>query len=108
VERPNYQANDVVGLGGSGTCGIVGLRTPWEERQLPDDKAADMPQTITTTSSGSASLSLCSPEIKAELLNFFSHSDAPYAMKRKPKEWAKLQVQLKRLKLAGPLEATRR
>jgi len=29
-------------------------------------------------------------------------------MKRKPKEWAKLQAQLKRLKLAGPLEATRR
>lgn len=49
-----------------------------------------------------------SPEIETELLNFFSHSDAPYAMKRKPKEWAKLQAQLKRLKLAGPLEATRR
>ena len=49
-----------------------------------------------------------SPEIETELLNFFSHSDAPYAMKRKPKEWAKLQDQLKRLKLAGPLEAIRR
>ena len=49
-----------------------------------------------------------SPEIETELLNFFSHSDAAYAVKRKPKEWAKLQAQLKRLKLAGPLEATRR
>jgi hypothetical protein len=49
-----------------------------------------------------------SPEIATELLNYFSHSDAPYAMKRKPKEWAKLQVQLKRLQLAGSLEATRR
>ncbi|HEX8800898.1 MAG TPA: hypothetical protein VF772_19915 [Terriglobales bacterium] len=49
-----------------------------------------------------------SPEIETELLNFFSHSDAPYTIKRKPKEWAKLQAQLKRLKLAGPLEATRR
>ena len=49
-----------------------------------------------------------SPEIETELLNFFSHSDAAYAMKRKPKEWAKLQAQLRRLKLAGPLEATRR
>jgi len=49
-----------------------------------------------------------SPEIETELLDFFSHSEAPYAMKRKPKEWAKLQAQLKRLKLTGPLEATRR
>jgi hypothetical protein len=49
-----------------------------------------------------------SPEIGTELLSFFSHSDAPYAMKRKPKEWARLQAQLKRLKLAGPLEAARR
>jgi hypothetical protein len=49
-----------------------------------------------------------SPEIETELLSFFSHSDAPYAMKRRPKDWAKLQVQLKQLRLAGPLEATRR
>jgi hypothetical protein len=49
-----------------------------------------------------------SPEIETELLNFFSHSDAPYAMKQNPKEWAKLQAQLKGLKLAGPLEAIRR
>src|ERR1022692_2315440 len=29
-----------------------------------------------------------SPELRAELLEFFAHPDAPYATKRKPKEWA--------------------
>ena len=29
-------------------------------------------------------------------------------MRRNPKQWAKLQAELKRLKLAGPLEATQR
>jgi hypothetical protein len=47
------------------------------------------------------------PEIEAELLDFFSHPDAPYAVKRKPKEWAKIQAQLKQLKAAGTREAAR-
>lgn len=48
-----------------------------------------------------------SPQIEAELLDFFGHPDAPYAIKRKPKEWAKVQEQLKQLKAAVPLEAAR-
>jgi hypothetical protein len=48
-----------------------------------------------------------SPETKTELLNFFSHPDAPYAIKRKPKDWAKVQAQLKQLMAAGPLESAR-
>jgi Zinc dependent phospholipase C len=48
-----------------------------------------------------------STEIEAELLDFFGHPDAPYAIKRNPKEWAKIQAQLKQLKAAGPLEAAR-
>ena len=48
-----------------------------------------------------------SQEIETELLEFYAQPDAPYATKRKPKEWAKLQAELKQLKLAGPLEATR-
>jgi hypothetical protein len=48
-----------------------------------------------------------SPEIEAELLDFFGHPDAPYAVKRNPKEWAKIQAQLKQLKAAHPLEAAR-
>ena len=47
-----------------------------------------------------------SPETKAELLEFYGHPDAPYATKRKPKERAKVQTQLKQLKMAVPLEST--
>jgi hypothetical protein len=43
-----------------------------------------------------------SPEVRAELLEFYGHSDAPYATKRKPKVWAKVQAQLKQLKMAAP------
>jgi hypothetical protein len=47
-----------------------------------------------------------SPEIRAELLEFFGHPDAPYAMKRKPKDWAKVQAELEELKNAAPAGAT--
>lgn len=43
-----------------------------------------------------------SPEVQAELLDFFGHPDAPYSIKRKPKEWAKVQAELERLKNAAP------
>src|ERR1700686_3509124 len=43
-----------------------------------------------------------SPEIRAELLEFFGHPDAPYAMKQKPKEWAKVQAEVEQLKNAAP------
>jgi hypothetical protein len=35
-----------------------------------------------------------SPEMRAELLEFFGHPDSLYATKRKPKEWAEVQVEL--------------
>jgi Zinc dependent phospholipase C len=37
-------------------------------------------------------------EVKAELLHFFAEPDAPYATKRKPEAWAKVQIQLQQLK----------
>ena len=43
-----------------------------------------------------------SPEVRAELLEFFGHPEAPYATKRKPKEWAKVQAELEQLKNAVP------
>jgi Zinc dependent phospholipase C len=39
-----------------------------------------------------------SPAVRAELLEFFSHPDAPYATKRKPKQWAKVQAELEQLR----------
>ncbi|MGA7792095.1 MAG: zinc dependent phospholipase C family protein [Candidatus Acidiferrales bacterium] len=47
-----------------------------------------------------------SPEVRAELLEFFGHPDAPYAMKRKPKDWAKVQADLEQLKNAPPPATT--
>ncbi len=41
-----------------------------------------------------------SPEVRAELLQYYGHPDAPYATKRKPKDWAKVQAQLEQLKKA--------
>jgi hypothetical protein len=43
-----------------------------------------------------------SPELRAGLLEFFGHPDAPYATKQKPKAWAKVQAQLEQLKKAAP------
>jgi hypothetical protein len=43
-----------------------------------------------------------SPPVRAELLEFFGHPDAPYATKRKPKDWAKVQTELEQLKSAAP------
>jgi hypothetical protein len=43
-----------------------------------------------------------SPEIRTELLDFFGHPDAPFAVKRKPKDWAKIQAALDALKNAPP------
>ena len=42
------------------------------------------------------------PEVRAELMEFFSHPDAPYATKRKPKDWAKVQSNLEQLRNAVP------
>ena len=48
-----------------------------------------------------------SPEVQAELLEFFGHPDAPYATKQKPKDWARVQVELERLRKAAPAVVTR-
>jgi hypothetical protein len=39
-----------------------------------------------------------SPEVQAELLEFFGYPDAPYATKRRPKDWVKVQRELQQLK----------
>jgi len=38
------------------------------------------------------------PELKAELLHFFSEPDAPYATKKKPEAWTRVQAQLQQLR----------
>ena len=43
-----------------------------------------------------------SPAVRAELIEFFGHPDAPYATKRRPKDWAKVQAELEQLKSTNP------
>jgi len=45
-----------------------------------------------------------SPDLRDELVQFYSDPDAPYATKRDPKAWAAVQSQLTELK-AAPLSA---
>jgi hypothetical protein len=48
-----------------------------------------------------------SPALRAELAQFYADPNAPYGTRRKPKEWAKLQVALQQFKSApaNPVEA---
>ena len=43
-----------------------------------------------------------SQEVRAELLEFFGHPDAPYTIKRKPKDWAKVQGEVEQLRNTPP------
>jgi hypothetical protein len=49
------------------------------------------------------SFSGASVEVRAELLEFYGRPDAPYATKRNPKDWARVQAELEQLKKAAPL-----
>ncbi len=42
------------------------------------------------------------PDLRAELLQYYSDPNAPYATKRKPKDWTKVQVALQQLKNTQP------
>jgi hypothetical protein len=46
-----------------------------------------------------------SAELRAEFLEFYGHPDAPYATKRNPKAWAKVQAELEQLKKGAPAAA---
>jgi hypothetical protein len=46
------------------------------------------------------------PELRTELLEYFGHADAPYSMKRKPKDWAKVQTEIEELKAVPPTATT--
>jgi zinc dependent phospholipase C len=65
--------------------------------QLNDEAHAKLLDALAKQSFNGAS-----PEVRAELLEFFGHPDAPYAMKRKPKDWAKVQGEIEQLKNSAP------
>jgi hypothetical protein len=47
-----------------------------------------------------------SPELRQELLHFFAEPNLPYATKRNPKAWARVQSELEQLKSANPATTT--
>jgi hypothetical protein len=47
-----------------------------------------------------------SPEVRAELLQFYADPNAPYATKRKPKDWNRVMVALEQLRAAAPVAVT--
>jgi len=65
--------------------------------RLNDETHAKLLDALAKESFSGASL-----EVRAELLEFYGHPDAPYATKRKPKDWAKVQTELEQLKKAAP------
>jgi hypothetical protein len=65
--------------------------------RLNDETHAKLLDALTKESFRGASL-----EVRAELLEFYGHSDAPYATKRNPKDWARVQAELEQLKKAAP------
>jgi hypothetical protein len=69
--------------------------------QLTDETQAKLLDELAKQKFNGASV-----EMRAELLEFFGHPDAPYAMKRKPKDWAKVQAEVEALKNAAPPAAT--
>ncbi len=62
------------------------------EYHLNDETHAKLLDTLAKQNFSGAS-----PEIRAELLDFFGHPDAPYTMKRKAKQWAKVQAEVEEL-----------
>lgn len=46
-----------------------------------------------------------SPQLRADLLEFYGHPDAPDATKKKPKEWVKVQDDVEELKKTAPQNA---
>ncbi len=48
-----------------------------------------------------------SPEMRREMLDYFSHPDAPYIQKKKRKHWAKVQAELEQLKSTSVAESMR-
>src|SRR6267378_479005 len=85
----------------------VGESTGPGKYRLNDEAHAELLDKLAENKFASAT-----PELKAELLQFFADPDAPYATKRNAKAWAKVQSQLQQLKSAtvasNPANSTQR
>ena len=75
----------------------VGAPTPPGQYFLNDDTQAELLDRLAKKNFVNVS-----PELRAELLEFFADPNAPNATKRKPKEWSKVEVDLQQLKETAP------
>jgi hypothetical protein len=75
----------------------VGEPTPAGKYRLNDETHAKLLNRL-----ADQSFTDVTPELRAELLDFFSDPNAPYAIKRKPKEWSRVEAELQQLKSTKP------
>ena len=75
----------------------VGEPTPPGKYRLNDETHATLLDRLARQSFADMS-----PELRAELLDFFADPNAPNAIKRKPKEWNKVEAELRQLKSTAP------
>ena len=79
----------------------VGEPTPPGKYRMNDDAHAELLDKL-----AKQDFTAMTPELRAELLTFFSDPNAPYATKRKPKEWSKVEAELRQLKSTTPQPVT--
>lgn len=75
----------------------VGEFTPPGKYRMNDDAHAELLGKL-----AEQNFADMTPDLRAELLDFFSDPNAPYATKRKPKEWSKVEAELQQLKSTTP------
>jgi hypothetical protein len=75
----------------------VGEPTPAGKYRLNDETHAKLLDRL--AEQGFADVT---PDLRAELLDFFADPNAPYAIKRKPKEWSRVEAELQQLKSTKP------
>ena len=75
----------------------VGVATGPGEYRMNDDAHAELLERL-----AAKNFADMSPDLRAELLNFFADPNAPYATKRKPQEWTQVEADLQKLKSFTP------
>jgi hypothetical protein len=71
----------------------TGSATPPGEYFMNDDVRAQLMEALAKENFAGVT-----PELRADLMQFYADPNAPYATKRKPKDWAKLQTEIQQLK----------
>ena len=75
----------------------VGEFTPPGKYRMNDDAHAELLDKL-----AEQNFADMTPDLRAELLDFFSDPNAPYATKRKSKEWSRVMAELQQLKSTTP------